>query len=70
MSCFLVRNSKQLDQASNCLVMGQVSWPKSSRKGIGVYNPTVWQCSNRPSKVVGRSVHPRVEKDGARGPLT
>jgi hypothetical protein len=40
-SCFLGRNSEQLDQASNCLVMGQASWPKSSRKGIGVYTPTV-----------------------------
>ena len=32
--------------------------------------PHVWQCSNRPSKAVGRSVHPRVEKEGARGSLT
>jgi len=32
--------------------------------------PHVWQCSNHPSKMVGRSVHPRVEKEGARGSLT
>jgi len=31
--------------------------------------PYVWQCSNRASKAVGRSVRPRVEKEGARGSL-
>ena len=35
-----MRDSEQLDQASKCLMMGQASWPKSSRKGIGVYTPT------------------------------
>ena len=29
--------------------MGQASWPKSSRKGIGVYTPTVSDIKNYPS---------------------